>query len=398
MEIKKRRKDKSSRIFITGGTGFLGSHVAAGLLDKGYSVVLLARSKKGLSAEERVRRLLGWHGVEQAKRRNVQVIEGAVDNPGLGIGPVVLTRLSGEIDEIIHCASETSFSERKRADAEAVNIIGLRNVLDFAAQGRCHFFHHLSTAYVAGKVAGRCPEELPDPPGFFNVYEETKCLGEKTAWVRCRDAGIRLSIYRPSIVYGDSRTGKSLIFNALYYPVKAALFLKSIFERDIKERDGKRAAAMDVRLEEEGFIHLPIRMEVRNGGGLNLVPVDFVTRAFLSLFEEALDGGVFHLVNNRLKRIEDIIDYANRHFRLRGIRAAGTEDFDAKPKNALEMLFDSYLEAYGPYMRDTRVFDTGRSGAILSENGVHCPDFDYEVFARCMDYAVHSDWGSKIFL
>ncbi len=67
---------------------------------------------------------------------------------------------------------------------------------------------------------GICPETLTDTRSFFNVYEETKHLAEMAAADCCSREGIRLNIFRPSIVYGHSRTGKTLRFNALYYPVK----------------------------------------------------------------------------------------------------------------------------------------------------------------------------------
>ena len=67
-----------------------------------------------------------------------------------------------------------------------------------------------------------------------------------------------------------------------------------------------------------------------------------------------------------------------------------------RPKNALEVLYDSYLEIYRPYMQDTRSFDTAHATPILEKQGLVCPVFDYEVFSRCMDYAVETDWGSKL--
>ncbi len=396
-ELAKKRREKTGLILLTGGTGFLGSHIAAHLLGQGYRLLLLARSDKRLGASERMDRLWGWFGLASALRERVRVIEGRIDRPDLGLDPGTYSILLGSVDEIVHCASDTSFSERKRAVIESINVEGARYILDFAARGRCTIFHLVSTAYVAGRTSGLCREELARPTGFTNIYEETKCRAEWLVTQSCREAGIRLSIYRPSIVYGDSETGRSLIFNALYYPVRTAVFLRRLYEADIRERGGRRALEMGVHLDGDGWMFMPIRMTVGEGGGISLVPVDFFVRAFAAIWEEAPDGGIFHIVNPRLKKIRDIIGYATRLFRIRGIEAVEHFDRDRPSRNALETVFDSYLEAYNAYIRDMRVFDLRNAGPILERRGLRCPELNYAVFSRCMTYAVDVDWGAKLF-
>jgi nucleoside-diphosphate-sugar epimerase len=395
--LGKRRADRSARFFVTGGTGFLGSHIAVALLRRGYQVSVLARSDKERRAEDRMQALLDWFGLPAGDRRGLRVVEGDITRPGLGIRPELYYEMLRETDEIIHCASNTSFTERKRADVEAVNGGGLKNVLHFARESGAYFFHHVSTAFVAGKAAGPCPEAPAAPHEFWNAYEETKCHGEWAAIEACRAMGNRLTIYRPSIVYGDSRTGRSLLFNAVYYPVRTALFIRDLYEKDIRERGGRKAAEMGVHIEADGSTFLPLRIEVAGESGINLIPVDYFTDAFLAIMEGAPGGGVFHIVNKKTKRIEDIIDYSSRLFRLAGIRACTAEEFKKKPRNPLETLYDHYVKAYAPYMRDSRVFETVNSRLLLEPRGIVCPEFDREVFARCMNYAVETGWSSRPF-
>lgn len=397
--LERMRAERSARFLLTGGTGFLGSHIAAELLRRGFRVTLLARGAVDLMAEARVGQLLDWFGLPAESRRGLRVVEADITRAGLGVEPALIRELGRETDEIIHCASNTSFSERKRGEVAAVNADGLSHVLAFARASSAQFFHHVSTAFVAGKTDGPCPEapKTPPPRGFHNVYEETKWRGEWLAAEACGEAGLGLAIYRPSIVYGDSRTGRSLLFNAVYYPVRTAVFLKELYEKDIRERGGKRAAEMGVHIEPTGTTRLPLRVETAGRGGINLIPVDFFTAAFFALLEAAPQGGVFHIVNGRTKSIEDIADYTCRFFRLSGIRTCTAEEFAATPKNPLEQLYDHYVEAYGPYMKDTRFFETSRSGPILERRGIVCPEFDYDVFSRCMAYAVQTGWGTRLF-
>ncbi len=396
-ELREKRAARAHHILVTGATGFLGSHIAAALLRAGTRVTVLARSTKRLPARDRIARLADWFDLDEGLRRSLDVIEGDILDPGWSADAAGDHGGLGQVDEIVHCASNTSFAERRRAEIEAVNVGGLRNVLDFSARSRAVFFHHVSTSFVAGTRTGPCREEWVETGGFTNVYEETKARGEIMARDICRREGIRLNVYRPSIVYGDSKTGRTLRFNAVYFPVKAAVFLRDIYIADIRDRGGHKAAGMAIRMEEGGRLFMPLRIEAGGTGGLNLVPIDHCVDAFMAVLEDGLEGGIYHIANPRSTKIEAIVEYAERLFHLDGIGTCGPEAFAVQPKNALECLYDSYLEAYRPYMQDLRTFDIRNAAPALEKRGLVCPEFNYDIFARCMNYAVETGWGTRLF-
>ncbi len=392
-----RHRTNLDPVFMTGGTGFLGSHLAAELLMKGYRIILLARASADATAEQRVHRLLDWLGLEERYREHLEVVDGSLDARRFGLDKELYNRLLCEVGEIIHCASNTSFSEGKRPSIERTNICGMEHMLDFAANGRVYFFHYVSTAYSAGARSGICLEEIAQPLKFTNVYEETKYRAERMAAERCRKEGIRYSIYRPSVVYGNSITGRSTRFNAVYYPVKTVLYLRSLFTRDIRECEGENAKKMGVTFTANGSIYLPIRIATATDGGVNLIPIDYFANAFTAIMDESLESGIFHIVNRNLIKIEDLMRYTQKLFKIEGMEPCRAESFNDRPRNALEILFDTYIDIYGPYMKDTRIFDDRRTQAILAPKGIVCPDFDYEIFSRCMNYGVECGWGKKIF-
>ncbi len=394
---KQRRAQKRDPLLLTGGTGFIGSHLAAELAQEGYPVWILARPNKHLSAPKRMEQIFAWFQMSPQDLEHIRVVEGSLEQPNLGLDGNQYDELLNRVAEIVHCASSTSFSARKRKEVEAANIQSLQNVLSLAVQGRCYYFHHMSTAYVAGKREGLCSEEIAEPGPFNNVYEETKVRGERMVAEVCTLQGIRFNIYRPSIVYGNSQNGKSTSFRALYYPVRTVQFFKRLYETDLEENGGKRATLMGVRRQADGTLFLPIRLEADENGGINLIPVNYLVQAFMAIREECLDGDIFHIVNPKLVKISDLIEYTQKMLRISGMRAASAKDFARTSRNALEILFYSYLEAYAPYIRDTRLFDQKKADAILRPRGITCAAFNDEIFFRIMDYAIESAWGAKLF-
>jgi thioester reductase-like protein len=122
-----------------------------------------------------------------------------------------------DVAAIYHLAAVYDLSVG-RALAERVNVDGTRNVLAFAL--RCpslQRLHYVSTCYVSGRHTGVFEEhDLEKGQAFNNFYEETKHRAEVLVRDRMRD-GLPATIYRPSIVVGDSRTGVTQKLDGPYY-------------------------------------------------------------------------------------------------------------------------------------------------------------------------------------
>lgn len=388
MSIESKRK-----FILTGGTGFLGSYLFIELCKKGYPVTLLCRSKDGVCAAKRVESIIKWFGFKPEDFPYLKVIEGRIDADGLGLEESYYSELAVKGIEFIHCASDTDFAERNRSVIESVNIGSLKNVLKSAKDSGAVHFHYLSTAYSAGAFEGECPEELSYPDKFTNVYEETKNKAEKIAGAFCKENKIKLTIYRPSIVYGESGTGRSRKFNALYYPVKAVSYIRDIMLKDIIERGGKRAFELGVTLRDNGTLVMPIRLKSITGGKLNLIPVDFFAKAMTAIIEISGNGGIHHIVNGDPGDLGELIIYTSKYFRIEGLRVVNGDSEGAGNKNGLEELFENYIKMYLPYIADKRVFLTDKTSYLLSDKNIVCPKMNYEIFKKCIDYAVISEWG-----
>jgi nucleoside-diphosphate-sugar epimerase len=381
-------------IALTGATGFLGSHLMASLLFKGYNVVVFGRPAKNESLKERISRLLKWFGI-QNRSDQVSCVDADLSLDDLGIEKGEYLSLCSRVGSVIHCASDTSFSESKREKVMAANINNLKGILEFSKKADVTFFHYISTAYVAGTGNVYCKEILSSAKTFTNVYEESKAAAENIISEFCEKNSISLSIIRPSIVYGDSQSGRSLKFNALYFPVRSALAIRDIYLNDLRNNGGLKAAKNGIYIDNEGYLFLPLKIYLPMEGDLNIIPVDYFVKATINIIENCSQSSIYHLTNNFPTTMKIIAEYYGKFMKVRGIEIIYGDPPADVERNPAEELFDRFIEPYRPYLFDKRVFD--RTNISMVTNNLNPPEFTYEIFKTCMEYAIKVDWGASIF-
>ncbi|HYU27197.1 MAG TPA: SDR family oxidoreductase [Thermoanaerobaculia bacterium] len=191
-----------SVVFFTGYPGFLGSELLPRILRRRSDAVAhcLVQPKFAALARERA----------AAFGERVRIIEGDITS-----------RINANPDDVVeiwHLAAVYDLSVPESVGL-AVNVDGTKNVLDFAE--RCaalERLHYVSTCYVSGRYEGRFREDdLEVGQSFNNFYESTKYLAEIE--VRKRRA-LPVTIYRPSVVVGDSRSGATQKFDGPYFVIQ----------------------------------------------------------------------------------------------------------------------------------------------------------------------------------
>ena len=392
LEIMKHRelKDSKELFFITGATGFLGSHLAIELARQGYSVTALIRPLNGKTGTERFKRVCRLMDADDSIVSDIHIIEGDLNLPQLGIGQEHYHNLKSSITDIINCAADTSFTEKRRELVERTNIHGLENLLEIALKGECTSFHQVSTAYVFGKVSGICKEELTSPESFTNVYEETKCRSEHLAADACQRAGIKLNIYRPGIVCGESKQGRTFRFNGLYYPLKSLHRVIESFKTDLLQKGGEKSHRMGVRMIDENRLFLPLNIKAPESAGINIIPVDYFVQIFMNIIEDRCREGIFHIVQKENCPTRVLIEYTMRYFNVEGLETTSVKNTEGP----IERIFNLYNEAYLPYLEDKRVFSSKNTRHLRG----YVPDdrFTYDRFKLCVDYAMKTGWGKYL--
>ena len=200
-------------VLITGFPGFLASallpRLAAVLPDEAQVTCLVEARFEDLAARRA-------SAVAQQSGCSIRVVRGDITLPDLGLGPR-WAEVAEHCREVFHLAAIYDLAVSHDA-ASRVNVDGTRHVLEFAAD--CPLlerFHHVSTCYVSGRHAGRFTEDdLDVGQRFGNHYESTKFESEVLVQ-SAATSGLPTTIYRPSIVSGDSTSGRTQKMDGPYF-------------------------------------------------------------------------------------------------------------------------------------------------------------------------------------
>lgn len=276
----------AKRILLTGGTGFLGSHIAAELMRQGHFVVFLARSNVQFHAEDRILRVLSR--LTSLNKNQYRVFEGDLTSP------IVPNMAMGKIDEVVHCAASLSFKEEDRIETMTTNVTGTKHLLDFMSRLGIGTLHNLGTAYTAGKKNGVVMESEIGQE-FYNPYEESKAREEELIHEWSSKTGGKYFIYRPSVVVGDSKTGFTTSFSGYYTVARGFCLLKKMIEADLKKNSRSRYYNCGITNGENGLF-LPIYFPGSPDTMVDILPVDILVKAIMKIADSGIPG-TYHLTN-----------------------------------------------------------------------------------------------------
>jgi thioester reductase-like protein len=202
-------------LLVTGFPGFLGSALLPRLLARNEDVpaVCLVPHRHMAAARLRVDELRHEHP-DTAGR--VQLVQGDLTAPYLGLTTRGRRLLEG-VDEVWHLAAVYDLAVPAET-ARLVNVDGTARVLELCTNlPGLRRLHYVSTCYVSGRYPGEFGEEmLEEGQQFRNHYEATKYEAEVLVRKAMAD-GLPVTVYRPGIVVGDSRTGTTQKYDGPYF-------------------------------------------------------------------------------------------------------------------------------------------------------------------------------------
>ncbi len=368
--------DTSPRTLVTGATGFLGREIVAALLadDSRAQLTLLIRGKDDGDSARRGEALLVAVVAPEVlanARDRVRFVRADLERPRFGLDEAAYRALVVETGAVIHGAAAVSFT-LPLEEARAINVEGTRRVLDFCAEAGARL-DYIGTAYVAGERSGRVLEgELDVGQSFRNTYEQTKMEAEKL--VQSRFVSQPIAVFRPSIIVGDSSTGRTSSFKVLYWPLK--IYGSGLW----RVVPGRASTPVDI------------------------VPSDFVVQALVHLRKS----------ERSLGRVHHLTAGAERSATLGQLSSLAARFFGVKPAIFVEPSFfvryarplvDRFTfgrikrvlttgRVYTPYLSLELAFDTTETTRGLEGTGITVPRVE-TYFETLFRYCRETDWGKK---
>jgi thioester reductase-like protein len=258
-------------IFLTGATGYIGSYLAAGLLEgHGESLNVLVRAADDREAARRLWQSLQLHFDFPAFRGHldarIRIFRGDLTAPHFGLDAADYRALADSTESVLHCAA--SLNRKSEKSCLNVNLRGTLEVIQLARRAHdahgLRRFSEISTVAVAGHRSNEVVSEdraIDWERSDYDPYARTKKFCEHM--VRELLPDVPRTVFRPSIVLGDSRRPETTQFDM----VRAFVFLA-------------------------GLPVLPLRADDR----VDIVPADYVADAVVHLHQKPhTEHEIYHL-------------------------------------------------------------------------------------------------------
>nr|BBD14180.1 fatty-alcohol-forming reductase [Reinekea sp.] len=351
-------------VFVTGGTGFIGTRLVKKLINDHQDLNRIYILVRPTSIEKARQKF-----VEELSNPNIAekitFIEGNLREPHLGIGEGDFESMKDHVDHFFHLGAIYDLKADREAQL-AVNVQGTRFAVQSAKRMGTKTFHLMSSIAAGGLYPGVFREDMfEEAVGLDHPYFSTKHESERI--VR-EEADFSFRIYRPSFVVGDSQTGEIDKVDGPYYLFKS---LKSIRQL------------------------LPQWMPLLGieGGRFNIVPVDFVVDAVSCLaFAPGQDGQTFHLTDSTHWKFGELLNMFARaahapEFEMR-VNARLFEFLPSVVKQGIltapgvKEILDELFESIGiprdffNFLNWPTKYDNRKAEAILEQAGITPPPLD----------------------
>jgi nucleoside-diphosphate-sugar epimerase len=249
-------------VLVTGGAGFIGSHLSDGLLARGYKVRVLDSL---------------IYGRREWVPAAAEFIQGDIRDLS------TCRRAAAGMDGIFHCAamSRSGPSQEQIEVCTGANITGTQNMLLAAREaGARRFIYSGSSTYYGNRPP---PHRESDPPDLLNIYGLTKRVGEQYCLMFDKDFDLPCLVLRYFNVYGprQPQTGA--------YALVLGIFLRRHADKQVLEIHGDGRQRRD-------FVHVR----------------DVVT-ANIAALESPLRGEIFNVGSGENISVKELADMISPH-------------------------------------------------------------------------------------
>lgn len=331
-----------NNVFVTGATGFLGSHFL-NLISENFQATELfalvrADSKEnGANRLNEAARVAGVHASVSPSKKYLSnnAILGDVKKDDCGIIETEFNVLKGVgIDEFWHFASSLNFEEKRKEQIYAANVSGAINAVSAAAKMKAKKFIYISTAYTSGVLQGNIPEQTHKGIKFHNFYEESKNQAESLILEECDRLGMEVVLLRPSIVIGPLATKSTGGSTTGFYG-----FIREVYR-------SRQVLSM---------LKGKIRIFGDPSVNLNLIPVDCLMQDISYLINNGMKNrGIYHLSAHGVPPVSAFIEGFRK---IVGVPNISIELFNIKDASFVEKKVKEHTVFYDAYINCHKTFE-----------------------------------------
>ncbi|MBS1792151.1 MAG: SDR family oxidoreductase [Acidobacteria bacterium] len=370
-------------IFLTGSTGYVGAHVAALLLENHADRLnLLVRAKNQHDAEQRLWKSLQLHldfpRFYDHLKSKVSIFCGDLTDSRFGLSGEDYQHLAETTDSVIHCAA--SLNRKSEKTCLNVNLRGTLEVIKLAQAARdlhgLRRFSDVSTVAICGQRFSEVVQEdesLDWDRSDYDPYARTKKFCEHMVAELLPD--VRHTVFRPSIILGDSRYPETTQFDM----VRSFVFLA-------------------------GLPLLPFRPSDQ----IDIVNVDFVAESIVTIHQkENPRFDIYHLSSGKASQTFQVLTQALAQAQnkrppifLPGLEKpfTGINDWIANNfRGSSISLGATLLKVFLPYLTFNTVFDNTRITKETEKNPIPFSNYCFPLlqFSRAGNFTYpYKEWPS----
>ncbi len=369
---------------LTGATGMLGGYLLRDGLLSGDRMAALVRDHRRVSAAQRVADLLSPYdsslartGTGDGRPRRPVVLSCDLAQDDLDLDSRSIDWIANHCHSIIHNAASLQFyGADRRGEPWQTNVDGTRRILKLCQATGIRRMHYVSTAYVCGLRSGPIMEaELDVGQTWGNDYERSKLESEQMV----REAGglKSLTVYRPAIIIGDSKTCETTAYHGFYSILKLAHTLVSRVE--LGATSGGELASI---------------LGLGRGESKHLVPVDWVSSVITHVRRNPrFHGRTYHLTAERPTLVSEMASVIQEAVE-RYSQLAGRDDPTRLDGDWIANAFREQMSVYRSYWRDDPVFD--QRNTQWAAGHLPCPVVDRDMLMRMARWAITSRFGRAV--
>ena len=370
-------------IFLTGGTGYLAAFIIKELLAETQATIYcLVRAADVAEAKTKLEKNLQQYAIwdEKYSQRLIPIV-GDLAQPMLGIGEAQFIELAAQIDTIYHSAALLNYVYPYSA-LKTANVLGTQEVIRLACKTKVKALHYVSSVAVfeSNSYAGKVVKEndsFDDWQGIFLGYSQTKWVSEKIVKI-AGERGLPITIYRPPLIAGDSKTGICNTHDFINLMIKGCLQMGSFPDVDYM---------------------------------LDMSPVDYVSKAvvYLSRQEKSI-GQAFHLQHPQPASLKSLVEWIRKFgFNLEMISYEQWQDElinnVTDQENPLYTLKPFLLERWSEeqitipdlYLQARRpIISCEATLAALKGSSIVCPEIDSQLLLTYTSYLMQTGFLSLV--